>query len=306
MDKAEKRASGGLRLFFLLGLFDFGVTALGVRGRDGWLVCLLLGIGSAAAFAALSALCARHPLPEAGGRRTAMLGVVVAAVCVPICAGVLRELPRFLQYSSLRDAARWQELLLCGVLVWALTAAEPSTLGQAGWLCWPPAAALLLATLAVGRGQAALSALRPLLAEGLGGLRRTAARPFWALLPMALALPELSSEARRPGRAAAAAQLVCFAAAAVLCVRDTAVLGPVLTARLDDPAFYAASVLEPGGYPRQLEVLTASAWLIALPFRAALPLRTARRLLEPLLRDSRKGAAALLTAGAVLLAFAWK
>ena len=280
MDKAWL---SGKQVFFLLCLFELGTMTLGVGGRAGWLTCLVLGAAAAVLSLLLLPLRGREPadvLRRLAGRRLGPVLAVALSLCGPVAAGrAMREAVDLWVLAGL-EAHEWTALLaLSAVLLW-LTALDVEALGRAAWLCWLPAAGLLALTLALAVPQARWSALRPLpeglWAEVLARGRQPAAD---LLLPLPLCLLALAPHVRgKPHLPALGAAGCAFGLAALGAARNTAVLGAALVERLRAPTYFAATVLEPG----KLGLLVLAAYLAALPFRAALPLRLARRVLGAL------------------------
>ena len=122
-----------------------------------------------------------------------------------------------------------------------------------------------------------LSELLPVLDRGVRGVWEEARTPALALLlPLPLALlslaPHIKKTACRPALWAAA---LSFGLMALCALRDAAVLGGALAVSLPNPSYETSAALARGVF-LQPELLTAVAWMLALPFRAALPLRLSR------------------------------
>jgi|GEM_PF-2661996 len=254
--------------FYLRWFCVWGGLAPAAAGAAGADACLLCGGG-----AALLALC-RRERGRGGMRRALELGAALGGWLS--AALTLRETMAFLPLIGLDGAPRWAGPLALALLLWRLVAAEEAALGRLAWLLFFPAAACaLLALLPM------LSALRLPAAPPSGAAWRAAGggAALRLLLPFPALLCALGAPEKSRGAPALAALAAGAAPAALLALGTGAILGGPLSAVLRFPAWFALAARAPRALPHP-EALLAAAWTLALPVRAALPLRLANTLLR--------------------------
>lgn len=300
----------GRQCYFLLTLFMLGnlVTASGAKGlQSGWILFLSLAAVSVAVFWLYVKAVGHEPTgkifvntlgPYFGGALTLLYGIL----SVLLAGDAIRLFADFIVINDLNDAGAWGNSILLTLIVLLLLCCETRSLGKVAWGVQPLAAVLLILSVVFTASQAHPHHLLPFFAEPPDILLRGWVGSFSSLIAAAL-LPISTMAQYAPFKW----QINLFSAGitaclllALLCLRNTAVLGFPAVSMFRFPAYTAANT------QRHSEILISAVFVLCQPFRAVLCLRYAQTCLKYWLPRFSKWYAPLLLGLSVLSGiFSW-
>ena len=300
----------GRQCYFLLTLFMLGnlVTASGAKGlQAGWILFLSLAAVSIAVFWFYAKAVGNKPAgkifvsslgPYFGGALTLLYG----GLSVLLAGDAIRLFADFIVINDLNDAGAWGNSALLTLIVLLLLCCEMRSLGKVAWGVLPLAAVLLILSVVFTASQIHTQRLLPLFAEHPDILFRGWLGSFSSLIAAAL-LPISTMAQYAPSKwqnYLFAAGITACLLLALLCLRNTAVLGFPAVSMFRFPAYTAANT------QRHSEILISAVFVLCQPFRAVLCLRYAQACLKYWLPRFSKWYAPLLLGLSVLSGiFSW-
>lgn len=273
----ERDTISGRKGYFLLSMFLLGdlVTAAGAKSiRGGWLLFLLLGLVSVPLFFLYLKACDRRQpgmlfIEPLGYKFGGVLTVLYCVLAILLAGDAIRLFADFIVINDLNDAGAWGNSALLTISVLLLLYSDLKSLGKAAWVLYPLSVLFLLLSLALTASKMDLSRLLPLLDDdGVTILRGVSGSIGGLLAPTFFPIASLSGAAEPSWR-----KNVCVAGVSVcvllalLCLRDSAVVGYPTAGMFRFPFFASASVT------RHSEILISAVFVMSQPFRTALCLR---------------------------------
>lgn len=270
----------GRQCYFLLTLFLLGnlVTASGARGTHaGWLIFSVLSLFSVGVFFLYAKAAAHQP---AGSVFICTLGkyagtfftILYCVLSVLLAGDAIRLFADFIVINDLNDAGAWGNSALLTLTVLLMMYCEMHSLGKAAWAVQPLAILFLILSIFFTLDQMDPHRILPLFAEShetlikgfIGSFSTIITASFFPIFMMAEYAPKKWS-----GYLYAAGLTACLLLA-VICLRNSAVLGYPAISMFRFPAYAAANT------HRHSEILISAVFVLCQPFRTLLCLRFAQ------------------------------